>query len=104
MTYQIKEGTGSLFKNEFKVEGDKKPNYKGRAMINGVEVEIAAWLETSAKGVKYMSLSFKEPFNKNEAPRRDAPRQAAPVNQQTNFGAGQFNPTQTADDDREVPF
>lgn len=50
-----KPNTGALFKND-KEGNDKRPDYKGPLDINGEEWIVAAWLETSRAGVKYLSL------------------------------------------------
>jgi len=47
---------GALFKNDDK-ETDNHPDYKGTIQVNGADYWISAWLKTSAKGTKYMSLS-----------------------------------------------
>ncbi|MCH8332812.1 hypothetical protein IIC65_02670 [Candidatus Sumerlaeota bacterium] len=49
--------TGALFSNKEKKDGDKQPDYKGPLNVNGVDLEVAAWLKTSKAGQKYMSLS-----------------------------------------------
>lgn len=56
---------GVLFKND-KRETDRHPDYKGSAEVNGVECWLSAWIKTSAKGEKYMSLQFEV---------KDAPQQ-----------------------------
>ncbi len=53
--------SGALFRND-KKGNDKAPDYKGNLNVDGKEKQIAAWLKTSAKGVKYMSLSVSEPY------------------------------------------
>lgn len=58
MAYEQKNLTGSLFKNDRK-ETDTHPDYKGSALLNGVEHWMDAWINTSKDGVKYMSLKFK---------------------------------------------
>ena len=58
--YQQKNNTGTLFKNDYK-KADNHPDYKGKCMVNGKEMEFAAWLKDGQKG-KYMSFSFSEPF------------------------------------------
>ncbi len=59
MAFEQRENTGSLFKNERK-EKDNQPDYKGTAMINGLQLEIGAWVkEAKTTGKKYFSLSFK---------------------------------------------
>lgn len=58
MAYEMKELTGSLFKNDRK-ESDTHPDYKGSAMIGGVEHWLDAWINTAKDGSKYMSLKMK---------------------------------------------
>ena len=55
-----RDNNGALFKND-KGGNDKRPDYRGPAIVAGKEYEIAAWLKKSAKGQPYMSLSFSEP-------------------------------------------
>ena len=57
--------TGAIFKNDNK-KADNHPDYKGKVNVNGKEMEVALWLKTSAKGVKFFSVSFSEPFVKSE--------------------------------------
>ena len=57
--------TGAIFKNDNK-KADNHPDYKGKVNVNGKEMEIALWMKTSAKGVKFFSVSFSEPFVKSE--------------------------------------
>jgi uncharacterized protein (DUF736 family) len=58
MAYEQKDMSGSLFKNDRK-ETDSHPDYKGSALINGVDHWLDAWINTSNAGVKYMSLKLK---------------------------------------------
>ena len=59
--------TGAIFKNDNK-KADNHPDYKGKVNVNGKEMEIALWMKTSAKGVKFMSVSFSEPYIKTNEP------------------------------------
>lgn len=55
MAYEPKPGQGTLFANNYKAEGDQKPDLKG-TFINpsdGKEYEIAAWAKDAGKGVFY---------------------------------------------------
>ena len=70
--YVPKDMTGSLFRND-KGDNEKRPDYRGDAMVNGELMEMAAWLRESAKGIKYMSITFK--------PKEDAPAKPAPKRQ-----------------------
>jgi len=65
--------SGVLFKNDRK-ETDKHPDYTGKATVNGVELRLAAWIKSGAKG-KFMSLSFTDPSGQREkAPEKYEPR------------------------------
>ena len=86
MAYETKPNTGSLFKND-KKESDSHPDYKGTALIGGVEGWLDAWINTSNNGTKYMSLKFKPKEQQN-----------APLNNKPD----KFPPADDLDDD--VPF
>ena len=62
-----KNNTGAIFKNDNK-KADNHPDYKGKVNVNGKEMEIALWMKTSAKGVKFFSVSFSEPYIKTDEP------------------------------------
>lgn len=55
--YQPKDDSGSLFKND-KKESENHPDYKGNALIDGIEYWVSSWVNTSKDGKKYMSLKF----------------------------------------------
>ena len=57
MVWEMKEGTGTLFKNGYK-DTDAKPDDKGTALIGGVEYEIASWTKEGRNG-PFQSLRFK---------------------------------------------
>jgi uncharacterized protein (DUF736 family) len=50
--------TGALFKNDDK-ESEKHPDYRGTINVDDSEFWLSAWIKTSKKGAKYMSLSIK---------------------------------------------
>ena len=62
---ETRNNTGAIFKNDNK-KAENHPDYKGKVLVNNKEMEVALWLKTSAKGVKFFSVSFSEPFVKNE--------------------------------------
>jgi uncharacterized protein (DUF736 family) len=72
VSYQQKDGTGALFKND-KDGNEKRPDYKGTITINGEELDIAGWLRESKNGTKYMSLMAK-PKQERAAPKPQAPK------------------------------
>ena len=57
MPYQIRELSGSLFKNEKKTE-EKHPGATGSCLIDGVEYWISAWTKDAPLG-RWQSLAFK---------------------------------------------
>jgi uncharacterized protein (DUF736 family) len=69
--YQTKPNTGALFKND-KKETESHPDYRGNIDVNGVDHWISGWLNTSPKGVKYMSLKInpKEAQTPKPAPKQ----------------------------------
>jgi hypothetical protein len=77
MAYEMREGSGSLFKND-KDGNEKRPDYRGDALINGEVLEIAAWIKEGKNG-KFMSLSFKpkQQSGPSEAPAKSAPKTVA---------------------------
>ena len=59
-----KNNTGAIFKNDYK-KTEQHPDYKGKAMIDGVEKEVALWLSEAKNGNKYFSAKFSEPYVKD---------------------------------------
>jgi uncharacterized protein (DUF736 family) len=60
--YETKNNSGSIFRNE-NATGNQ-PTYRGKVKVNNVEMDISLWVKESAKGTKYFSASFQEPFTK----------------------------------------
>jgi uncharacterized protein (DUF736 family) len=58
MAYEQRDMTGSLFKNDRK-ESETHPDYKGSALIGGVDHWLDAWINTDRNGNKYMALKLK---------------------------------------------
>jgi hypothetical protein len=67
MAYETNELSGSLFKNDKKVEGSNQPDYRGTLKINGIEYWQSAWLKTSASGVRFMSFAYQVKENQPTA-------------------------------------
>ncbi len=55
-----KENRGALFNNSYKEDGDKRPDLIGELNVEGRGYRIAAWRNTSKKGLSYLSLSVEE--------------------------------------------
>ena len=63
MSYEPKENKGNLFKND-KKEGNQ-PDYRGDCNVNGVKMEMAAWIKKSeTTGATFMSFKFQQPYVK----------------------------------------
>lgn len=60
MAYEQRDMSGSLFKND-KDGNERRPDYTGKAMVDGEEYRIAAWVKEGRGGKKFLSLSFSEP-------------------------------------------
>lgn len=60
MSYQPKEGSGALFKND-KGDNPARPDYRGDVMVGGVLYELSAWIKPlpSDASKKFMSISAK---------------------------------------------
>lgn len=83
MSYEQKDGSGALFKNQKQKES--QPDYRGNLRIAGVDYEVAGWIKKSAKGTTYMSLNAQLPREKQE--RKEAPpaRQDEPFDDEIPF-------------------
>jgi hypothetical protein len=57
--YQPKDGDGSLFQNDRKTN-DKQPDYRGKVLWNGQELEIAGWKKSTQAGKPWLSLKVQE--------------------------------------------
>jgi uncharacterized protein (DUF736 family) len=55
LAFELKDGQGTLFKNDRK-EADKHPDYRGDLLIGGTLYSLAAWIKQGKSG-KFMSLS-----------------------------------------------
>ena len=63
--FQDKPNTGVLFPN--KKEKENQPDYKGHIFdVNLKKWDVAVWEKTSKSGNRFLSVSIKEPFKKNE--------------------------------------
>jgi hypothetical protein len=88
MAYEIRENTGSIFKN-FKKEKDTQPDYKGEALINGVPMWISAWKKADKNNNAWFSFSFAEKKDK-------------PVDSHNQAKQNAYQPETVSDDD--IPF
>lgn len=76
MTYEQKDNSGSLFKNDRK-EQDTHADYRGTIKVDGVEYWLDAWLNESSNGTKYMGLRVKPKDSAGSGQQRQRPQPAA---------------------------
>ena len=55
MAYELKEMQGSLFKNSKKTT-ELQPDYTGKIKINGMELQLSAWVAKSKSGETYLNI------------------------------------------------
>lgn len=73
MAYEMKDLTGSLFKNQKKTT-ESHPGAKGSCLINGVEYWVSAWTKKDKNGAPWQSLAFKLKEEKPIAKKEDNER------------------------------
>jgi len=81
MSYEPKDGSGALFKND-KGDNPARPDYRGDITINGTTYELSAWIKPTRNDAskKFMSLSAKPKDGQRQPTRteqRAAPQQRA---------------------------
>ena len=77
-----KDNSGASSREQEK-KSDKHPDYKGNCLVNGQKMYIAAWINESQGGKKYMSLSFTAPstdakYNENSTATASKPEFTEP--------------------------
>ncbi len=70
MAYELRPGSGSLFKNDRK-EQPNHADYRGDgALLDGTPVWISAWIKETNAGKTFLSLSFKAKEPRQQQPQR----------------------------------
>ena len=92
MAYEHREGKGSLFPNDYKLQ-ETHPDYRGKAMWKGEIIEISLWKGQTQAGVEKFGVSISEPRQKSDTPQRVVATNSKPQ--------PKFTPKDTDDD---IPF
>ncbi len=53
-----KNNSGNLFKNTFKEEGSKQPDFKGDVVVEGKVMKASMWVNKDKNGNRYFGISF----------------------------------------------
>ena len=65
MSYEQKDNTGVFFNNN-KKDSDKHPDFTGSILVEGIKKDVSIWKNKSKNGNDYYSMSFKDPYIKDE--------------------------------------
>jgi hypothetical protein len=77
VSFELKEGQGSLHPNEAKTAEGKQPDFTGKVCIGGVVYRLAGWRYVTGRGKHWMSLKAELPRQRDgTAP--PAPREPSP--------------------------
>ena len=82
MSYEHKVNSGSLFKNEKKMN-DKQPDYTGEANVDGSLKRLAGWINKTSTGKTYLNIKIEEPQKKDQ--------QEAPPSQNTSIDVNEID-------------
>jgi|TARA_Y100001951_G_scaffold103790_1_gene113485 uncharacterized protein (DUF736 family) len=58
--------SGVLFANNYKEDGDSRPDFVGSLDVNGTEYRLAGWKNTSKAGKRYISVKVEDAKPKDE--------------------------------------
>ena len=68
--------SGVLFANQYKEEGDSRPDFIGNIDVEGKEFRLAGWKNVSSKGKRYIAVKVEEP--KQEDDNKPATKEEVP--------------------------
>lgn len=62
-----KNNQGSIFKNKYKKDNQKAPDYKGQIVVDTVLKDIALWFNPAKEGKQaYFSVKISDPYVKGQ--------------------------------------
>lgn len=80
MAFELRDGQGSLFRNDKAGDNPKAPSHTGTCKIAGVEYRISAWVKDGKRG-KFFSLAIQPSDYKPAArPQQEAVQKEADWN------------------------
>tara|TARA_R100000700_G_scaffold37892_1_gene48549 strand:- start:3742 stop:3954 length:213 start_codon:yes stop_codon:yes gene_type:complete len=66
--YKEKDHSFKLWKNKYKKDGDKKPDYTGTGIFDGTKRDVSLWINQDKNGNRYLAGQTKEPYKKSDSP------------------------------------
>ena len=66
MAYENKPGQATLWLNRDKEKHPKAPDFKGKIVVLGAELEAAAWKRETRNGDEYLFISIQEPYDQRK--------------------------------------
>ena len=70
--------SGVLFANNYKEDGDSRPDFVGSLDVNGTEYRLAGWKNTSKAGKRYISVKVEDAKPKDEEDDSKKEKEALP--------------------------
>ena len=71
MSFEQKDNTGVIFKNDKREGNENAPHGKGTIMVGGVEYWLSAWTNTDKNGNKYQKVSVQPKDNQGYTPQQE---------------------------------
>jgi len=71
---EIKLNTGTIFKNDYKKDGDKLPDYKGKINVDGKIKEVALWVNKPEGGKSYFGVKISDEYVKPDDTTSEKPQ------------------------------
>lgn len=74
MAYEMKNNSGSIFKNDRKTAANH-PDYRGKIMVDGKIKELSLWIKEGKNGINYLSVSVQDEYKSEtkKQPSNDLP-------------------------------
>ena len=60
MSYEHKPDTGTAFPNDYKEDGDSKPDHKGQINLGGTMHDVAIWNSKTKDGKDYLYIKISD--------------------------------------------
>ena len=69
--FEIKENKGSIWKNDYKNDNEKAPDYKGKINVDGTIKQISLWVNKTEGGKSYFGVQIENEYIKEDSVNND---------------------------------